>query len=64
MLATVMPSHADDGTAVISDFANKPTTHLMCDQDHLFHTHGHIVLTDSQMSRIKYNYYINNVSRD
>jgi hypothetical protein len=38
----------------------KPSTHPMCAQDHLFHTHGHKVFTDSQMSQIKYNYYINN----
>jgi hypothetical protein len=31
-------------------------------QDHLFHTHEHKVLTDSQMSQIKYNYYINIIS--
>jgi hypothetical protein len=42
----------------------KPSTHRMCAQDHLFHTHGHKVFTDSQMSRIKYIYYINNVSKD
>jgi hypothetical protein len=33
-------------------------------QDHLFHTHGHKVFIDSQMSQIKYIYYINNVSKD
>jgi hypothetical protein len=36
----------------------------MCAQYHLFHTHGHKVFTDSQMSRTKYNYYINIVSKD
>jgi hypothetical protein len=33
-------------------------------QDQLFHTYGPKVFTDNQMSRIKYNYYINNVSKD
>jgi hypothetical protein len=33
-------------------------------QDHLFHTYGHKVFTDNQMSQIKYIYYINNVSKD
>jgi hypothetical protein len=42
----------------------KPSTHRMCAQDHLFHTHGHKVFTDSQMSRVKYIYYRNNVSKD
>jgi hypothetical protein len=42
----------------------KPSTHRMCAQDHLFHTHGYKVFTDSPMSRIKYKYYINNVSKD
>jgi hypothetical protein len=42
----------------------KPSTHRMCAQDHLFHTHGHKVFIDSQMSRIKYIYYINNISKD
>jgi ATP-dependent helicase/DNAse subunit B len=39
----------------------KPSTHLMCAQDHLFHTHEHKVFIDNQMSQNKYNYYINNV---
>jgi hypothetical protein len=42
----------------------KPITHLMCAQDDLFHTTGYKVFTNSQMSQIKYNYYINNVSKD
>jgi hypothetical protein len=42
----------------------KPSTRRMCAQDHLFYAHRHKVFTDSQMSRIKYNYYINNVSKD
>jgi hypothetical protein len=46
---------------VIPDFAS---THRMCAQDHLFHTHGHKMFTDSQMSRIKYIYYTNNVFKD
>jgi hypothetical protein len=33
-------------------------------QDQLFHTYGPKVFTDNQMSRIKYNYYINIVSKD
>jgi hypothetical protein len=32
--------------------------------DQLFYTYGQKVFTDNQMSRIKYNYYINNVSID
>jgi hypothetical protein len=30
----------------------------------LFHTYGSKVFTDNQMSQIKYNYYINNISKD
>jgi hypothetical protein len=37
---------------------------LCITQDQLFHTYGPKVFTDNQMSRIKYNYYINNVSKD
>jgi hypothetical protein len=33
-------------------------------QDQLFHTYGQKVFTDNQMSRIKYIYYIDNVSKD
>jgi hypothetical protein len=33
-------------------------------KDQLFHTYGTKVFTDNQVSRIKYNYYINNVSKD
>jgi hypothetical protein len=33
-------------------------------QDEFFHTYDPKVFTDNQMSRIKYNYYINNVSKD
>jgi hypothetical protein len=33
-------------------------------QDELFHTYGLKVFTDNQISRIKYNYYISNVSKD
>jgi hypothetical protein len=32
--------------------------------DQLFHIYGPKVFTDNQMSRIKYNYYIDNVSKD
>jgi hypothetical protein len=42
----------------------KPITHCMRVQDYLFYTHRHKVFTDSQMSWIKYDYYINNVSKD
>jgi hypothetical protein len=42
----------------------KPSTHRMCAHDHLFHTHGHKVFIVSQMSWIKYIYYINNISKD
>jgi hypothetical protein len=42
----------------------KPSTHRMCAQDQLFHTHGHKVFKDSQMSRIKYIYYTNNVFKN
>jgi hypothetical protein len=38
----------------------KLSTHRMCAQDHLFHTHRRKVFTDSQMSWINYYYYINN----
>jgi hypothetical protein len=33
-------------------------------QDQLFHTYRQKVLTDNQMLRIKYSYYIDNVSED
>jgi hypothetical protein len=36
----------------------------MYGQDQLFHTYGQNVFTDNQISRIKYIYYINNVSKD
>jgi hypothetical protein len=52
------------GGDIIPDFASKPSTHRMCAQYHLFHTHGHKVFTDNQMSQIKYIYYINSVSKD
>jgi hypothetical protein len=45
-------------------FVPKPCTHRMYAQDQLFHTYGQKVFTDNQMSRIKYNYYISNVSKD
>jgi hypothetical protein len=44
-------------------FMSKSSTHRMYAQDQLFHTYGQKVLTDNQMSRIKYNYYIDNVSK-
>jgi anthranilate/para-aminobenzoate synthase component II len=38
---------------------------IVCMTEHqLFHTYGQKVSTDNQMSRIKFNYYINNVSKD
>jgi hypothetical protein len=33
-------------------------------QYQMFHTYGQKVFTDNQMSQIKYNYYINIVSKD
>jgi hypothetical protein len=33
-------------------------------QDQLFHTYSPKVFTDNQISRIKYNYYISNMSKD
>jgi hypothetical protein len=42
----------------------KSSTHRMYAHDQLFHTYGPKVFTDNQMSRIKYIYYINNVSKD
>jgi hypothetical protein len=33
-------------------------------QDQVFHIYGLKVFTDNQMSLIKYNYYISNVSKD
>jgi hypothetical protein len=33
-------------------------------QDQLFHIYDPKVFTDNQMSQIKYNYYISNVSKD
>jgi hypothetical protein len=45
-------------------FMPKLSTHHTYAQDQLFHTYGPKVFTDNQMSRIKYTYYINNVSKD
>jgi hypothetical protein len=42
----------------------EPSTQHMYARDQLFHTYGQKVLTDNQMSRIKYNYYVNNVSKE
>jgi hypothetical protein len=42
----------------------KSCTHRMYAHDQLFYTYGQKVFTDNQISRIKYNYYINNVSID
>jgi hypothetical protein len=47
-----------------SVFMPKPSTHCMCALDQLFHTYGPKAFIDNQMSRIKYIYYINNVSKD
>jgi hypothetical protein len=45
-------------------FMPKPSTRRMYAQDQLFHTYGQKVLIDNQISRMKYNYYIHNVSKD
>jgi hypothetical protein len=45
-------------------FMLKLSTHRMYAQDQLFHTYVQKVLTNNKMSRIKYNYYIDNVSKD
>jgi hypothetical protein len=36
----------------------------MHDPGSIVHTYGPKVFTDNQMSQIKYNYYISNVSKD
>jgi hypothetical protein len=77
MLVAKLPSHAGDcvaesilaitclGVTVSYPILQaKPCTHCMCAQDHIFHTDGYKVFTDSQMSRIKYIYYINNIFKD
>jgi hypothetical protein len=43
---------------------SKPTTHRMHDPRSIVPHIWPKVFTDNQMSRIKYNYYINNVSKD
>jgi hypothetical protein len=45
-------------------FMPKPSAHRMYAYDQLFHTYKQKVFTDNQMSRIKYIYYIDNVSKD
>jgi hypothetical protein len=45
-------------------FMPKLSSHRVYAQDQLFHTYGQKFLTDNQMSQIKYNYYIDNVSKD
>jgi hypothetical protein len=42
----------------------KPSTHHMHDPGSIVPHTWSKVLTDNQMSRIKYNYYISNVSKD
>jgi hypothetical protein len=45
-------------------FMRKPSTHRMRDSDSIVPHIQPKVFTDNQMSRIKYNYYINSVSKD
>jgi hypothetical protein len=45
-------------------FMPKPSTHRMHDPGSIVPHIRPKVFTDNQMSRIKYNYYINNVSTD
>jgi hypothetical protein len=45
-------------------FMPKLSTHRMYAHDQLFHTYGQKVLTYNQISQIKYNCYIDNVSKD
>jgi hypothetical protein len=45
-------------------FMPKPCTHRMHDPGSIVAHIGPKVSTDNQMSRIKYNYYISNVSKD
>jgi hypothetical protein len=45
-------------------FMPKPSTHRMHDLRSIVPHVRPIVIIDNQMSRIKYNYYINNVSKD
>jgi hypothetical protein len=45
-------------------FIPKPSTHHMHDLGSIVPHIRPKVLTDNQMSRIKYNYYINSVSKD
>jgi hypothetical protein len=45
-------------------FIPKPSTHRMHDPGSIVPHIRPKITTDNQMSRIKYNYYINNVSKD
>jgi hypothetical protein len=45
-------------------FIPKPNTHSMHDSGSIVPYIQSEVFTDNQMSRIKYNYYINSVSKD
>jgi hypothetical protein len=45
-------------------FVPKPSTHRMHDPGSIVPHIQPKVFTDNQMSRIKYNYYISNVSKD
>jgi hypothetical protein len=45
-------------------FMPKPSTHRMHDPGSIVSHIRPKVFTDNQMSQIKYNYYINNVSKD
>jgi hypothetical protein len=49
---------------VIPTLMPKPSTHRMYTQDQLFHTFRQKVLTDDRMPWIKYNCYIDKVSKD
>jgi hypothetical protein len=51
-------------TAVILNFMPKPSTHRMHDPGSIVPHIQPKVFTDNQMSRIKYNYYISNVSKE
>jgi hypothetical protein len=49
---------------VISGFMPKLSTHHMHDPGSIIPHIRSKLFTDNQMSQIKYNYYINNVSKD
>jgi hypothetical protein len=50
---------------VIPNFLYQNQVHIICmTLDQWFDTYGPKVFTDNEMSQIKYNYYISNVSKD